>query len=271
MNIEFMKQSLYGNIWGTIGPRFKEASSLLAQKYTNAFAILMHSKTAAYETALRSLGISYGDYVLCAAYSDRMDAEIVAAIGATPFFADVMRDTLVLSPDSVEAVLDASSGIKAVVLDYSEDIALSVMKQICKKHSCALIVNVGDALDATLEIDGIYAVIFDFGICGAAVTGREEVYNNLFAWHHCGHMPGVAESFSFDKILGGDMRVSEWQAIEAIEILGESHPVKPVCERGYIAACDNPALKTECFRKLTGFTGEYDVDCFPNARSAAKY
>lgn len=268
MNIESMKQSLYCGVWGTIGPKFTEASSLFNQKCATNHGILMHSKTAAYETALRSLGIGYGDLVLCAAYSDKMDAEIAAAIGATPIFADIESHTLTLSAGNVEALLGTSSKIKAVTLDYSEALDLPSMKLICKKYSCALIINAGDALDAVLELDGIYAVIYDLGICGAAVTSQEETYASLFAFHHCGHAPGTTEAFCFDEIIGGDMRVSEWQAIEAMEIFKEPHPVKPVSANGYILSYDNPVFKTEYFRKMTGFNGEYSADCYPNARTA---
>lgn len=270
MNKESMKQSLYSGIWGTIGPKFLEASNLLAQKFGKGYSVLMHSKTAAYETVLRSLGIGYGDLVLCAVYSDKMDAEIPVAIGATPIFADIMGETPVLSVENVKKALDTSSNIKALILDYAKELDLTAMKQICKDYSCALIINAGDALDVELELDGIYAAIFNLGICGAAVTDREETYNLLFAWHHCGHTPGTTESFSFDELIGGDMRVSEWQAIEAIEILNEPHPQKPVSERGYIAAFDNPVFKTEYFRKMTGFMGEYQAECYPNACSIAK-
>lgn len=269
MNTESMKQSLYSGVWGTIGPKFSEASSLLSQTCAqNEFGILMHSKTAAYETTLRSLGIRYKDAVLCAAYSDKMDAEVAAAIGATPLFADVLKETLVLSPDHVREVLAASPNVKALTVDYSKDLDLAAFREICREHSCALIVNAGDAWNVTFDMEGIYAVIFDFGICGAAVAGTKEGYLSLFAWHHCGHAAGTTESFTFDKIVGGDMRVSEWQAIAVIELLKERKPAKPVFERGYILACSNPAFKTEYFRKMTGYEGEFSTDCFPNAKAA---
>lgn len=220
MNAESMREALYSGVWGTIGPRFQEACIALGRKQGGAKALLMHSKTAAYETVLRALGIAHGDQVLCASCSDRMDAEVAAAIGAVPVFAQ-RPEGKPLSPECAEAALEASGEIRAVTLDYSEELDLPGMKRVCREHSCALILNAGETLDIALDYDDIYAAVFELGICGAAATGSQEVYVSLFGWHHCGHAPGTAESFSFDKILGGDMRVSEWQAIEAMEILKE--------------------------------------------------
>jgi len=216
MNNDMMKKALYKGVWGTIGPRFKEACQALAQKSNGAFGILMHSKTAAYETALRSLGICHGTAVLCSSSCDKMDSEVAVAIGAQPLFMKA------ISAEIAKDMLQNHSGIKALVLDFSEEVNLEAIKEVCLEHNCALILNAGNDLSLTLDYQGLYAVIFDLGICGGAVTNSEETYNLLFAYHHCGHAPGTAASISFGGIVGGDMRVSEFQAIEAMEILKES-------------------------------------------------
>lgn len=265
MKIEAMKESLYSGLWGTIGPRFLEASEEVAKKSGGNYGVLMHSATAAYETVLRSLDFGHGDRILCAVYADRMDAEVAAGIGMTPVFADIKKETLAISVKLVETILSSCSEIRALVVDYSTDLELSAIKEICKAHSCALIVNAGGALDVSFDFDGIYAVIYDFGICGAAVADKEDDYRNIFAWHHCGHAPGTAASIRFDAIVGGDMRASEWQALETLEIIKESHPATPLRERGYFPAWQNEAFKTDYFRKMTGFEGDYKAEDYPNA------
>ncbi len=267
MNTEYMKQSLYGGVWGTAGQRFTEASDMMRRRCNGSYGVLMHSKEAAYETVLRSLNLGYGDCLLCAAYSDRMDSEIAAAVGITPFFADIEKETLAISARMLETVFSRYSEVRAITLDYQKNVELSFIKDICRKNNCPLIINAGTALDAVFEFEGIYAVVFDLGVCGAAVTGTEENYESVFAWHHCGHAPGTGSSISFDRIAGGDMRVSEWQAIEAMEILEEQHPVTEITERGYIAAWENPVFRTEYFRKITGSDGEYRAEDYPNARA----
>ena len=221
MKIEMLRETLYSGIWGTIGPRAQEAGSLLGERWGNGFGLLMHSGTAAYETALRSLGIGHGDLVLCPAGGQRMDGEIAAAIGATPVFRKGAQGSLPLSVEDCRASLADLRQVKAVGLDDTRGLDLPGMVQVCREGGCELILNMQDNLDRTEGWEGIYAAIFDLGVCGGAVTGREEIYRSLFAWHHCGHAPGTADSLSFDQILGGDMRVSEWQAIAAMEILKE--------------------------------------------------
>lgn len=269
MNTESVKESLYSGIWGTIGPKFNQACDMLNKKFENGHSILTHSATTAYEAALRSLDAGYGDLVLCAAYSDRMDAEIPASIGAAPVFADIDGETFTLTPQSVQNVLSTTDQIKVLTVDYSESLDLDGIKRVCREHSCALILNAGSSVNAGVKLDGIHAVIFDLGVCGAAVTDKEDTYLSLFAWHHCGHSPGTTESFTFGTILGGDMRVSEWQAIEAMEIMKGSSPAVSAPKKDYILAYENPAFRTDYFRKMTGFRGDYRSECYPNAQTAA--
>lgn len=265
MNLEAMKESLYSGLWGTIGPKFEEVSEMLAKKCGGEHGVLMHSATAAYEVVLRSMNLCHGDAVLCSVYSDRMDAEVAAGVGIVPVFSDIEKETLAISLELVETILNSRKDIKVIVADYMETLDLNALKKLCEKYSCKLVLNAGDALDCTFDFAGIYAVIFELGICGAAVTGETEIYNDVFAWHHCGHAPGTAASISFDTIVGGDMRISEWQALQVMEIMKDTHPVSDLKERGYVPAWENAALKSDYFRKMTGFAGDYTAEDYPNA------
>ena len=61
-------------------------------------------------------------------------------------------------------------------------------------------------------------LIVDFRSLAAILTDEEDVYGDLFAYHHCGHRPGTGATVdgTKDSILGGDMRVTEFQALAAL-------------------------------------------------------
>ena len=56
-------------------------------------------------------------------------------------------------------------------------------------------------------------------ICGAICTTDPKLYEIFYAIHHCGHKPGISATvdLSSETVLGGDMRISEWQAIQIYE------------------------------------------------------
>ncbi len=64
-------------------------------------------------------------------------------------------------------------------------------------------------------------LVVDFRSCAAVLTDEETVYGDLFAYHHCGHRPGTGATVdgTKDSILGGDMRVTEFQALAALVLL----------------------------------------------------
>lgn len=247
-----MKDALYSGVWGTIGPRFEEACTLIAQRCTARHCVLTHSHTTAYEITLRSLLVSRGDHVLCSIYSAPMNAEIAMALCALPVFVDVGKYSLLPTPNSVDEALYRDARIKAVVLDYDEQLDLPGIVQVCTRHDRPLILNAAGALDASFSQEGLYAAVYDLMGCGAAVTQQESVYRMLFACHHCGNTPGTGASIAEKAVVGGDMRITEFQALDAMDYLRSSHPATPISQRRCIPAYENPALRSAYFCKMTG-------------------
>ena len=71
------------------------------------------------------------------------------------------------------------------------------------------------------EADGKLVLLMDFGVAGALVTRDPELYQTFYALHHCGHRPGIGATvdLSEESILGGDMRITEWQALALLDLL----------------------------------------------------
>ena len=97
--------------WGTIGPRFAEASEAAAKAAKVAFGLCVCSASAALEVILRAFNIGRGDEVIVAAWSDRFDSLTCASVGAVPAVADVDEKTLTLTPDTAAKALSDRSPI----------------------------------------------------------------------------------------------------------------------------------------------------------------
>ncbi len=71
------------------------------------------------------------------------------------------------------------------------------------------------------QADGKLVLLMDFGFAGALVTRDPELYQTFYALHHCGHPPGIGATvdLSEESILGGDMRITEWQALALLDLL----------------------------------------------------
>src|SRR5690349_14408171 len=88
-----------------MGPQVAELEEKLA-----AFAGVKHCITCANGTdalmiVLRAWNIGPGDAVFVPAFTFAASAEVVALVGASPVFVDVMEDTFNMDPASLEAAI----------------------------------------------------------------------------------------------------------------------------------------------------------------------
>jgi len=85
----------------------------------------------------------------------------------------------------------------------------------------AALVNFSDAVSACDRETKPRFLLVDLRCCAAILTDEEEIYGDLFAYHHCGHRPGTGATVdgTKDSILGGDMRITEFQALTALLML----------------------------------------------------
>ncbi len=63
----------------------------------------------------------------------------------------------------------------------------------------------------------------DFGFAGTILTPDKSLYEIFYQIHHCGHRPGIGATvdLSEETVVGGDMRITEWQAAELLEMLDQ--------------------------------------------------
>jgi dTDP-4-amino-4,6-dideoxygalactose transaminase len=89
--------------WLTTGPRTKAFEKAFAAYAGAKHAVAMNSCTAALHVSIAALGIGPGDEVIVPAITWCSTANVVVHTGATPIFADVLGESLLMDPASVRA------------------------------------------------------------------------------------------------------------------------------------------------------------------------
>ena len=136
--------------WLTTGPAVKEFENAVAA-YTGAeYAVAVSSGTAALHVALSAAGIGPGDEIIVPAITFVATANAGLYLGATPVFADVEPDTLLINPASVEAKI--TSKTKAIIaMDYAgQPCDYRALREIASKHKLILVADAAHSLGASV-------------------------------------------------------------------------------------------------------------------------
>jgi perosamine synthetase len=137
--------------WLTTGPRVGEFERAFADYCGAGEGVAVNSGTAALHAAMRALGVGPGDEVIVPAITFAASANAALYEGATPVFADVEPDTLLLDPGSVEAKL--TSRTRAIVaVDYAGQPAdYDALAAIARQRGLRLIADACHAPGATYK------------------------------------------------------------------------------------------------------------------------
>lgn len=104
--------------WLTTGPKVPEFEAAFAEFTGAKEAVAVSNGTAALHSAMFALGIGLDDEVIVTPLTFSASANCVLYQGATPIFADVDPDTLLINPDDVAAKITPRT--KAIVaVDYA--------------------------------------------------------------------------------------------------------------------------------------------------------
>jgi perosamine synthetase len=104
--------------WLTTGPRVAQFEQAFARHCGAGEGVAVNSGTAALHAAMRALGVGPGDEVIVPAITFAASANAALYEGATPVFADVEAETLLIDPASVAAHITPKT--KAIVaVDYA--------------------------------------------------------------------------------------------------------------------------------------------------------
>lgn len=125
--------------WLTTGPKIGEFEQAFAQVIGASHAVAVSNGTAALHAALYALGVGAGDEVIVTPMTFAASANAAVYLGATPIFADVEPDTLLLDPATIEAKITPRT--KAIVaVDYAgQPCDYDAIYAIAHKHSLKVV------------------------------------------------------------------------------------------------------------------------------------
>lgn len=125
--------------WLTTGPKVPEFEAAFAEYVGAQYAVAVSNGTAALHAAMHALGIGPGDEVIVTPMTFAASANCVLYQGATPVFADVDPDTLLIDPAQVEAKITPRT--KAIVtVDYTgQPCDYDALYAIAEHHGLAIV------------------------------------------------------------------------------------------------------------------------------------
>jgi perosamine synthetase len=125
--------------WITTGPKVEEFEGAFADFVGAREAVAVSNGTAALHVAMYALGIGPGDEVIVPAMTFAASANCVVFQGATPVFADVDPETLLLDP--VQAEIKISRRTKAIIsVDYAgQPCDYDALRSIASQYGLALV------------------------------------------------------------------------------------------------------------------------------------
>lgn len=102
-------------------------------------AISVGNGTDALVIALKSLGIGAGDEVITTPFTFFATAETISAVGATPVFVDVEKDTFNIDPTKIEEKITSKTKAILPVHIFGQSAKMDEINEIAKKHNLKVI------------------------------------------------------------------------------------------------------------------------------------
>ncbi len=113
----------------------KEFAEYLGVKH----AISVGNGTDALVIALKSLGIGAGDEVITTPFTFFATAETISAVGATPVFVDVEKETFDIDPSKIEEKITSRTKAILPVHIFGQSARMDEINEIAKKHNLKVI------------------------------------------------------------------------------------------------------------------------------------
>ena len=185
-------------------------------------AIGVANGTDALQLTLTALGIGSGDEVILPANTFVATAEAVVLAGATPRFADVCPDTLLLTPGCLEAAITSRTRAVIVVHLYGQMPDMTALCEAAGKAGLAVIEDAAQAHGATWQdqragsfgVAGCFSFypgknLGAFGDAGAVVTADRGLADRIRVLRDHGRTVG---SHYQHELIGTNSRLDALQA-----------------------------------------------------------
>jgi dTDP-4-amino-4,6-dideoxygalactose transaminase len=205
------------------GPNVASFEDALAGFCRTMHAVGTANGTDALHLVLRALGIGPGDEVVVPTNTFVATAEAVVLAGATPRFADVDPETLLMTPETMERAVTARSRAVVVVHLYGQMPDMTVLTSAASRLGLLLVEDAAQAQGATWRgapagsfgVAGCFSFypgknLGAFGDAGAVVTSDPTVDARIRSLRDHGRSAG---SHHRHEVVGTNSRLDAVQAV----------------------------------------------------------
>jgi UDP-4-amino-4-deoxy-L-arabinose-oxoglutarate aminotransferase len=161
--------------WITTGPKCAEFERAFSQYTGSAGAAALCSGTAGMHLALHALGIGPGDEVITPSLTWVSTVNLIVLSGATPVFADVDRDTLLVAPDAVRRCLSPRTKLIVPVHFAGASADLDELRPLAEGAGARLVEDAAHAAGAAYKgapIGSAGTAVFSFHPIKNITTGE---------------------------------------------------------------------------------------------------
>lgn len=161
--------------WITTGAKCTELEQRVCEATGARHAVALTSATAGMQVALHALGIDPGDEVITPSLTWVSTVNLITLCGATPVFADIDRDNLMITADTVAPLITEQTRLIIPVHYAGAAAELDPLRQLAAKHGIPLIEDAAHAMGTQylgrhIGLDG--TVIFSFHPIKNITTGE---------------------------------------------------------------------------------------------------
>ena len=132
--------------WLTTGPKTAEFEQAFCDYTGCPGAVALSSATAGMHLVLEALGIGPGDEVITPSMTWVSTVNLIVLAGATPVFVDVDRDTLMVSPESIEARVTARTRLIVPVHFAGAPVDIEPIRELAASNNVFLVEDAAHAL-----------------------------------------------------------------------------------------------------------------------------
>jgi perosamine synthetase len=213
LEIEYVTDAIT-NGWGQHCYDYIHKLGNLFSKYLGVkYALPTSSGTGAIHLALAALGIGKGDEVIVPELTWVATAAPVVWLGATPIFADVLKDSWCVDPKSIESKITSKTKAIFAVHLYGNMCEMDEIIDIGKRYGIPVLEDAAQALGSVYKQKKAGSMglvnVFSFhgtktmttGEGGIVVTDNAEVFEKICVLNDHGRNPKVStKMFWMDKI-----------------------------------------------------------------------
>ncbi|KPJ54375.1 pyridoxal phosphate-dependent aminotransferase [candidate division TA06 bacterium DG_24] len=134
--------------WIGTGPKVMEFERRFADYVGASHAVAVSSCTAALHLALSTLGVGAGDEVITSPLTFAATVNVIVQLGATPVFADIVRETMNIDPESIERAITRRTKVIVPVHFAGQPCQMDEIMGIANRHDLDVVEDAAHAVGA---------------------------------------------------------------------------------------------------------------------------